>query len=112
MMARLFLLCLILAMADVFVMQVMSLEQQPTELKKPSMVTSEISEPPAPASMEQGNEQGSEQAEAPDIRRLGKHHSSNDSIAGGGVIIGGLATITFAAIFCYIRVTRRKNDEK
>ncbi|KAK1422903.1 hypothetical protein QVD17_18192 [Tagetes erecta] len=34
------------------------------------------------------------------------HHSS---VAGGGVIIGGLATVTFAAVYCYIRVTRRRN---
>ncbi|KAF7823087.1 putative ribonuclease H-like domain-containing protein [Senna tora] len=47
-----------------------------------------------------------EPAEAPEIRRLGKHHSSTDkSVAGGGVILGGLVTAIFAAVFCYIRVT-------
>lgn len=50
-------------------------------------------------------------AAAPEIRRLGKHHSSSDkSVAGGGVIIGGLATAIFAAVFCYIRVTRKRID--
>lgn len=50
-------------------------------------------------------------AEAPAmIRRLGKHHSTDKSVAGGGVIIGGLVTAIFAAVFCYIRVTRRKDN--
>ncbi|KVH95960.1 hypothetical protein Ccrd_001961 [Cynara cardunculus var. scolymus] len=39
------------------------------------------------------------------------HHSSDRSVAGGGIIIGGLATVTFAAVYCYIRVTRRKEGE-
>ncbi|KAL5793959.1 hypothetical protein ACOSP7_002553 [Xanthoceras sorbifolium] len=46
--------------------------------------------------------------EYPEIRRMGKHHSDK-SVAGGGVIIGGLVTAIFAALFCYIRVTRRKD---
>ncbi|GAV71164.1 hypothetical protein CFOL_v3_14658 [Cephalotus follicularis] len=45
--------------------------------------------------------------EAPVIRRLGRHRSDR-SVAGGGVIIGGLVTTIFAAVFCYIRVTRRR----
>ena len=50
------------------------------------------------------------EAEAPaSIRRLGKHHSDK-SVAGGGVIIGGLVTAIFAAVFCYIRVTRKRNS--
>lgn len=49
-------------------------------------------------------------AEAPEIRKLGKHdHHSDKSVAGGGVIIGGLVTAIFAAVFCYIRVTRKRN---
>ncbi|MED6205000.1 hypothetical protein PIB30_013996 [Stylosanthes scabra] len=54
------------------------------------------------------------EAEAPvdNIRRLGKHHSTTDkSVAGGGVILGGLVTATFAAVFCYIRVTRKRNTD-
>ncbi|KAL6287440.1 hypothetical protein ACE6H2_011830 [Prunus campanulata] len=54
--------------------------------------------------------QEAQEAEAPTSRRLGpgKHHSSDKSVAGGGVIIGGLVTTIFAAVFCYIRVTRRR----
>lgn len=49
-------------------------------------------------------------SEAPEIRRLGKHHSSDKSeMAGGGVIIGGLVTAIFAAVFAYIRVTRKRD---
>ncbi|MED6183510.1 hypothetical protein PIB30_038439 [Stylosanthes scabra] len=54
------------------------------------------------------------EAEAPvdNIRRLGKHHSTTDkSVAGGGVILGGLVTATFAAVFCYIRVTRKRDTD-
>ncbi|KAF2285260.1 hypothetical protein GH714_039941 [Hevea brasiliensis] len=50
------------------------------------------------------------EAEAPEIRRMGKHHSSDKSVA-GGVIIGGLVTAIFAAVFCYIRVTRKKQGD-
>ncbi|KAG6595353.1 hypothetical protein SDJN02_11373, partial [Cucurbita argyrosperma subsp. argyrosperma] len=41
-----------------------------------------------------------------------EHHKSRDmSIAGGGVILGGLATTFFVAIICYIRATKRQNSE-
>ncbi|OVA15557.1 hypothetical protein BVC80_9033g25 [Macleaya cordata] len=53
-------------------------------------------------------------AEAPSgSRKLGKHHhrhSNDKSVAGGGVILGGLATTFLVSIFCYIRATRRKNN--
>ncbi|KAI3986552.1 hypothetical protein MKX01_014090 [Papaver californicum] len=50
-----------------------------------------------------------EVAEAPEIRRMGKHHhhSSSESIAGGTVIISGLVTTILVVVFRYIRVTRR-----
>ena len=39
------------------------------------------------------------------------HHSIDKSVAGGGVILGGLATTFLVAVFCYIRATgRHKND--
>ncbi|KAF9665128.1 hypothetical protein SADUNF_Sadunf16G0089900 [Salix dunnii] len=39
---------------------------------------------------------------------LPNHHRSVDkSIAGGGVILGGLATTFLVAVFCYIRATGR-----
>lgn len=40
-----------------------------------------------------------------------QHHSMDKSIAGGGVILGGLATTFLVAVFCYIRATGRKNWE-
>ncbi|CAN4106019.1 unnamed protein product [Withania somnifera] len=42
--------------------------------------------------------------------KIKHHHSVDKSIFGGGVILGGLATTFFVAIFCYIRATRRKNN--
>ncbi|KAL1560755.1 hypothetical protein AAHA92_10930 [Salvia divinorum] len=56
----------------------------------------------------------STEAEAPaewESGKIGKHHSSDKSVAGGGVIIGGLVTAIFAAVYCYIRVTRRKQTD-
>ncbi|KAM1525301.1 hypothetical protein COP2_009992 [Malus domestica] len=35
------------------------------------------------------------------------HHSMDKSVAGGGVILGGLATTFLVAIFCYIRATAK-----
>ncbi|CAL9107864.1 unnamed protein product [Musa textilis] len=44
--------------------------------------------------------------------RIGKRHRPFDkSIAGAEVILGGLATAIFAAIFAYIRVTRKRSSE-
>ncbi|WCJ37670.1 hypothetical protein M5689_018784 [Euphorbia peplus] len=64
---------------------------------------------PAAADNEEEKTRG---AEAPEIRRLGngKHRSSDKSVAAGGVIIGGLITAIFAAVFCYIRVTKKTKD--
>ncbi|CAN8270025.1 unnamed protein product [Cochlearia groenlandica] len=52
--------------------------------------------------------------EAPEMSHLyetirrGHHHSTVDrSVAGGGVILGGLATVFLVAVFCYIRATRK-----
>ncbi|KAL3509618.1 hypothetical protein ACH5RR_029019 [Cinchona calisaya] len=52
-------------------------------------------------------------AESPEevvVRKISKHHSTDKSVAGGGVIIGGLVTAIFAAVYCYIRVTRKKSS--
>ncbi|GMP85578.1 hypothetical protein CsSME_00038675 [Camellia sinensis var. sinensis] len=44
--------------------------------------------------------------------RIEKQHRSIDrSVAGGGVILGGLATTFLVAVFCYIRATGKKNAE-
>ncbi|TYI99012.1 hypothetical protein E1A91_D01G257100v1 [Gossypium mustelinum] len=40
-----------------------------------------------------------------------QHHSMDKSIAGGGVILGGLATTFLVAVFCYVRATRRHKSE-
>lgn len=41
------------------------------------------------------------------------HHSIDRSVAGGGVILGGLATTFLVAVFCYIRATgRHKSDSQ
>ncbi|EEF27931.1 uncharacterized protein LOC8259338 [Ricinus communis] len=45
------------------------------------------------------------------IHLRGHHHSIDKSVAGGGVIIGSLATTFLVAIFCYIRATRRHKAE-
>ncbi|RWW27439.1 hypothetical protein GW17_00008142 [Ensete ventricosum] len=52
-------------------------------------------------------------ASAPEgAARIGKRHQPFDkSIAGAEVILGGLATAIFAAVFAYIRVTRKRNSE-
>ncbi|KAK9284398.1 hypothetical protein L1049_023569 [Liquidambar formosana] len=65
----------------------------------------------SPAESPEGKEERGEVAEGPAIRRLAKHHSSDKSVAGGGVIIGGLVTAIFAAVFCYIRVTRKRDGD-
>ncbi|KAJ4833500.1 hypothetical protein Tsubulata_007995 [Turnera subulata] len=39
------------------------------------------------------------------------HHAMDKSVAGGGVILGGLATTFLVAVFCYIRATKRHNSE-
>ncbi|KAJ6383351.1 hypothetical protein OIU78_026769 [Salix suchowensis] len=70
----------------------------------------EAEEKPALSPLQEETE--SREAEAPEIRRLGKHRSSDKSVAGGGFIIGGLATATFAAVFCYIRVTRKRHGDQ
>ncbi|KAJ3696039.1 hypothetical protein LUZ60_001416 [Juncus effusus] len=39
-----------------------------------------------------------------------RRKDSDKSMAGGEVIIAGLATAILAVVFCYIRVTRQKDD--
>ncbi|KAJ6922441.1 hypothetical protein NC652_016168 [Populus alba x Populus x berolinensis] len=41
------------------------------------------------------------------IHLPGRHHSVDKSVAGGGVILGGLATTFLVAVFCYIRASGR-----
>ncbi|XAR66347.1 hypothetical protein NMG60_11012540 [Bertholletia excelsa] len=44
------------------------------------------------------------------VMRWHQHHRSEKSAAGGDVILGGFALALVAAIFCYIRITRRTNQ--
>ncbi|AAF14026.1 hypothetical protein AtNW77_Chr3g0164511 [Arabidopsis thaliana] len=78
-------------------------------------------EPPATRKLGR-HEWPGEEAEAPEVSHLeetvrrGHHHSTVErSVAGGGVILGGLATTFLVVVFCYIRATRKHKpnyDEK
>ncbi|CAH9135749.1 unnamed protein product [Cuscuta epithymum] len=70
-----------------------------------------IAAPPVPGGPVSGSGErrvSGEEAEAPES--LAAHHHYSKSVAGGEVIIGGLVTALFAAVYCYIRVTRRRVD--
>lgn len=54
---------------------------------------------------------GSGTGGTPEAAVHARHRPFDRSIAGAEVILGGLATATFAAIFCYIRVTRQRDEE-
>ncbi|XP_058076264.1 uncharacterized protein LOC131224832 [Magnolia sinica] len=109
-MARFLLLCLLLA----HVFKSLAVEHEPNQKFQPLVESKEpiISAPPT-SSATIGHELETEPgvAEAPGNRRLGKHHHTDKSVAGAGVILGGLATAIIATVFCYIRVTRRRNGE-
>lgn len=108
-MARLGLIFLLLA--QMLVLQSVA-ELKPLQLKTQTQVQPheknghEVAEQPVSGSKVSSEYEG---AEAPEYRRLGKHRSTDKSVAGGGVIIGGLVTAIFAAVFCYIRVTRKRD---
>ncbi|CAB4284616.1 unnamed protein product [Prunus armeniaca] len=135
---QLLLLCLILADAYVNVTMAADEKTQTTEQ------TQTMAPTPSPS-----NDKNLYKAQAPVIRKLGKHqaseskpptfspssalastnpspeteeslsiveeeihlkkhhHSLDKSVAGGGVILGGLATTFLVAVFCYIRATAR-----
>ncbi|XP_059664464.1 uncharacterized protein LOC132310296 [Cornus florida] len=119
-MGRSILVCLMLA--EILMVHAMAIRSDASDLIKPPKITMiqtwdhSIADPPLSSggaeSSSEGGDEGSSAAEPPEIRRLGKHHSSDKSVAGGGVIIGGLVTAIFAAVYCYIRVTRGKEAEK
>ncbi|KAL5740508.1 hypothetical protein ACOSP7_029391 [Xanthoceras sorbifolium] len=148
-MARLFILCLILFLADAFLGLAMATQttQQPILHTK----AAPTSNPPAPSPsirklgkyqqniFKSFHESALSPSEAPqaarettvsshetavsnqssndenvrvqgsleEIHLKRNHHSVDKSVAGGGVILGGLATTFLVTIFCYIRATRR-----
>ena len=116
-MGRLGLFCFMVILAEILVVQAMAGKSEGSELNPFGLkaqnkvgtlrVVARLADQPVSSVAE--SPEGSNVAEAPEIRRLGKHHSDK-SVAGGGVIIGGLVTAIFAAVFCYIRVTRKRGD--
>lgn len=50
------------------------------------------------------------QEEVMNINHHHHHRSVDKSVAGGGVILGGLATTFLVAVFCYIRATGRRTS--
>nr|GMD36900.1 uncharacterized protein LOC109155742 [Ipomoea batatas] len=68
-----------------------------------------VADPPIPGGQDSSSE-GKGEAGAPESVETAEHHHSDKSVAGGGVIIGGLVTAIFAAVYCYIRVTRKRVD--
>ncbi|KAK8627160.1 hypothetical protein V6N13_134782 [Hibiscus sabdariffa] len=87
------LLLLSLVLAEVFLLSLLHVA-----VAAPPVIPREAEEPAATPSNE---------AEPPEIRRLGKHHVLDSSVAGGDVIVGGLATAVLVVVFAYIRVTRK-----
>ncbi|KAF5726427.1 hypothetical protein HS088_TW22G00105 [Tripterygium wilfordii] len=103
-MARLCVVCLILA--EILVVQVLS-NSSHGWVVDPCEAVARVDNQIAPTSgAESSSVYGA--AEGPDIRRLGKHHAPDKSIAGGEVIIAGFVTAIFAAVFAYIRVTTNR----
>ncbi|KAM1010417.1 hypothetical protein ACFX2C_045899 [Malus domestica] len=106
-MARLGLICLVLAG---FLLVSAIATQKSDDLGRDTDHSASIAAEPSSdcESMEEGVV-----AESPSLRRLGPAEKSekkaDKSVAGGGIIIGGLVTTIFAAVFCYIRVTRRRS---
>lgn len=116
-MARFGLICFVL-IAGIFLVQAMAeksegSELNPIEVKPQKGVLAADSDSDHSVSVAEEPSHSMEEsqvAEGPDIRKFGKDskHHQDKSVAGGGVIIGGLVTAIFAAVFCYIRVTRKR----
>ncbi|KAJ4824442.1 hypothetical protein Tsubulata_039809 [Turnera subulata] len=108
-MGRLGLVCLILA--GILMLQAMAEEEESHPLEGKARPALSPAGSSADAAASDHDESGRE-AEPPHNRKIGKNQSFDKSVAGGGVIIGGLATVIFATLFCYIRVTRKKPGDK
>ncbi|KAL6979850.1 hypothetical protein U1Q18_021507 [Sarracenia purpurea var. burkii] len=84
------------------------------DLSHAAAVDRTISDPPSSGDAMESSSEGEDDssvAQGPEIGRLEKRHSSDNSVAGDGVIIGGLGTAIFVAVSCNIWVTRRRDDD-
>lgn len=112
-MARFLLLCLILANACVS----LTMASAPSPSKAPAPMIRKMGKHQNAPALSPSNEQSSREAQAvpeteDNVSILEqkihlKHHHVDRSVAGGGVILGGLATTFLVAVFCYIRATAR-----
>ncbi|KAK8562556.1 hypothetical protein V6N13_018862 [Hibiscus sabdariffa] len=96
--AKLLFLSLVLAQVFLLSLPHLAVADEKPDVAAPPVIPREAEEPAATPSNE---------AEPPEIRRLGKHHAPDGSVAGGDVIVGGLATAVLVVVFAYIRVTRK-----
>ncbi|KAG8386969.1 hypothetical protein BUALT_Bualt03G0203900 [Buddleja alternifolia] len=93
----------------------------PLKPRSRTLLLKSMADPPAekeaapslsPEKADHDDEREGAAADAPttesENRTMERHHSPDRSMAGGGVIIGGLVTAIFAAVYCYIRVTRKR----
>lgn len=121
-------LILLLALSDAFVVLAMATNQETTPSPSPmnqkvrlhgseaDIVTTASSSDDSGSSPSLSPE-GSTNSEASNEQEeefyLKKHHnrSLDKSVAGGGVILGGLATVFMVAVFCYVRATRRSKRD-
>lgn len=76
---------------------------------QPGVTKSSDAKPPAPSPSRKAVTKENVSVLVQDIHQRKSHHSVDKSVAGGGVILGGLATTFLVAIFCYIRATRRSH---
>ncbi|KAI3474148.1 hypothetical protein Pfo_028936 [Paulownia fortunei] len=113
-MARLLVCCLILvnahlilAIADSEEKQVIGEAPMPRKLGKHNLHSKITASSPSPSEEDSGAV-AQEQVMKNNLRH---HRSIDKSVAGGGVILGGLVTVFLVAVFCYIRATGRKNVE-
>ncbi|CAK9135461.1 unnamed protein product [Ilex paraguariensis] len=110
-MARFILFCLVVAELSIFMGKTngsrgLDPEPQMAALGADQKMFTLVEVPvPSPAPSEGGVSTGINETSY--TRLVTRHHSSDKSMAGGDVILGGFATAVVASIVCYIRVTRR-----
>ncbi|KAF7121444.1 hypothetical protein RHSIM_Rhsim13G0163300 [Rhododendron simsii] len=103
-MARFLILCTVLAeLISIFMGKTNGSES--LDLIAPAVFGPRDVPVPSPAPSYRGNDSGI--GNIAGNRRVTRHHSSDNSAAGGDVILGGFATALVGAILSYIRITRR-----